>query len=179
MEQDIRLNAQLKSLGKKLFQFRDLIAKLDIPESLPPPPHDRVFWDAFVSKCTSAVTVLKQVHASLTPDMYHLSVYPGDKIWRNPSAVPDLLSIPELPGRTHTSPVAHSQEQVAAWNAALEKANLSLDELTENMNQQPNNSSPKKSASSKPVHDVSNTALISSLLTTKSTDRILASSSRS
>jgi len=179
MEEDIRLNAQLKSLGKKLFQFRDLIAKLDIPESMPPPPHDREFWDVFVSKCTSAVTVLKQVHAALTPDMYHLSVFPGDKIWRTPAAVPDLLSMPEFTIRPQVSPIAHSQEQISEWNTALEEANQSLDEMIDSIKSQ----SSTKSTSKKPDANTSTTTassktldmgMINSLMNSTSRDRTLA-----
>ena len=129
MDEDVRLNSQLKSLGKKLFQFRDLVAKIDIPETLPPPPHDRIFWDTFVKKCCSSVTVLRQVQAALSPDMYHLSVHPGEKVWRNPAAVPDLLGLPERPDRDVPNPFATSGSDVQAWNSILEEANQSLEEL--------------------------------------------------
>ena len=131
MEGDSRLNSQLKTLGKKLFQFRDLVSKMDIPESLPEPPHDRIFWDVFVKKCTSAVTVLKQVQASLTPDLYHLAVHPGTKIWRNPAAVPDLLSMPDLVSCESENPVARSLDEVSAWNSALEEAIAVIEQYTD------------------------------------------------
>ena len=129
MDEDIRLNNQLKSLGKKLFQFRDLVAKIDLPESLPPPPHDKIFWDTFVKKCSAAVTVLRQVQAALTPDMYHLALHPGDKIWRNPSAIPDLLGMPERVEVLVENPLAQSRDQVQQWNTQLESANSALEAL--------------------------------------------------
>ena len=129
MDDDIRLNNQLKSLGKKLFQFRDLVAKIDIPESLPPPPHDKLFWDTFVKKCSAAVTVLRQVQAALTPDMYHLSLHPGEKIWRNPAAIPDLLGMGERIEILVENPMAQSRDEVRQWNAQLEAANSALDSL--------------------------------------------------
>lgn len=129
MDEDVRLNGQLKSLGKKLFQFRDLVAKMDIPETLPDPPYDQLLWETFVKKCSSAVTVLKQVHSALTPDMYHLSVYPVEKIWRNPAAVPELLSVPARKDRPDVTPIARSAAEVQEWNSQLEQANIALEEL--------------------------------------------------
>ena len=127
MEEDPRLVAQLKSLGKKMFQFRDLVAKIEVPGVMPAPPHDRLFWDMFVKKCSSAVIVLKQIQSALTPDMYHLSVYPGEKIWKNPAAVPDLLSVPDLVEPAVAEPIAISRTEVNAWNSALEEANSFLE----------------------------------------------------
>jgi hypothetical protein len=131
MDDDPRLNAQLRALGKKLFQFRELVAKMEIPESVPAPPLDTQAWETFVGKCSSAATVLKQVHAALTPDMYHLSVFPGEKVWQNPAAVPDLLSVPPRAAPQPNNPLARSREEVVAWNTKLEQANMSLEALIE------------------------------------------------
>ena len=128
MDDDTRLNAQLKSLGKKLFQFRDLVSKIDIPESIPPEPHDRIFWETFVKKCTAAMTVIRQIHSALTPDMYHLSIYPGEKIWRNPAAVPDLLGMPEKVECSSMNPIATTPAEINTWNTRLEEANRLLEE---------------------------------------------------
>lgn len=128
MDEDARLNAQLKSLGKKLFQFRDLVSKIEIPECIPPEPHDRVFWETFVKKCSTAMTVLRQVHSALTPDMYHLSVHPGEKIWRNPAAVPDLLGMPERLNNSSLNPIARSSNEINSWNSRLEEAIIVLEE---------------------------------------------------
>lgn len=130
MESDTRLNGQLKSLGKKLFQFRDLVAKLEIPEDLPDPGAAQLFWETFVKKCGAAVTVLRQIQSSLTPDMYHLSVYPSEKIWRTPAAVPDLLSLPEgVTVNPSCVPIAASSEQVQEWNTMLENATFELEQF--------------------------------------------------
>lgn len=131
MDTDAKLNAQLKSLGKKLFQFRDLVAKIDIPESVPPAPHDRIMWDTIVKKYSSAITVLRQVHAALTPDMYHLAVHPGEKVWRNPTAVPDLLGTPERGEASGNHAIVRSREELRVWNTKLEEANSELEALLE------------------------------------------------
>jgi hypothetical protein len=176
MEGDTRLNSQLKTLGKKLFQFRDLVARIDIPEVLPQPPHDKIFWDVFIKKCTSASTVLKQVQAALTPDLYHLAVYPGDKIWRNPSAVPDLLGMPELKSYASLNPVARTIEEVGEWNTALEQAIEALEQFEEGTT----NSIPQLALHRPPalssVDSIQDKERISSLFNFRSTDRVLASS---
>ena len=136
MDEDPRLNAQLRALGKKLFQFRDLVAKMEIPDSVPAPPLDTQSWETFVGKCSSAATVLKQVHAALTPDMYHLSVFPGEKVWPNPAAVPDLLSIPARAAPQTRDPLANSREEVVMWNTKLEQANAALDIILESSGRQ-------------------------------------------
>ena len=175
MEADARLNSQLKTLGKKLFQFRDLVARIDIPDILPPAPHDRVFWDVFIKKCTSASTVLKQVQAALTPDLYHLAVHPGDKIWRNPSAVPDLLGMPDLTVFESPNPVARTIEEVGGWNAALEQAIEAIEQFDDGST----NTLPKLSLhtpSPPPSLDsIQDKEKISSLFNSRSTDRVLAS----
>ena len=132
MDEDTRLTGQLKALGKKMFQFRDLVAKIEIPETVPPSPHDEIFWDSFVKKCSSAVSILKQVQLALSPDMYHLSVYPGEKIWRNPAAVPDLLSMPVEEDIGVLHPIATSREEVTRWNSVLEEANFALETYLNN-----------------------------------------------
>jgi hypothetical protein len=131
MDEDARLHAQLTSLGKKLFQFRELVAKIDIPDKLPESPNDKVFWDTLVKKCSSALTVLRQVHATLTPDMYHLAVFPGEKIWRNPAAVPDLLGMPDRAVLESVSPIARTREEVLQWNAQLDTVLSMLDQVLE------------------------------------------------
>lgn len=131
MEEDARLQAQLRSLGKKMFQFRDLVSKIEIPDTVPPAPYDQIFWDMFVKKCASAMTVLKQVQSALIPDLHHLAVYPGEKIWRNPAAVPDLLGLPEHKERPQADPIAVSRAQIQAWNSVLEQATSSLEEYLE------------------------------------------------
>jgi hypothetical protein len=132
MDQDQRLNSQLRTLGKKLFQFRELVAKIEIPEKLPSSPHDKLFWNSFVTKCSAAVTVLRQVHSALTPDMYHLAVFPGEKIWRNPAAVPDLLGMPERVAFESPEPIACSREEALQWNAKLDEVNTYLESVLEN-----------------------------------------------
>lgn len=131
MDEDARLHAQLTSLGRKLLQFRELVAKIEIPEKLPAPPNDKAFWDLFVKKCSSALTVLRQVHATLTPDMYHLAVFPGEKIWRNPAAVPDLLGMPDRAVLECVDPISRSREEVLLWNAKLDEVLSSLDQVLE------------------------------------------------
>lgn len=131
MDADVKLNAQLKSLGKKLFQFRDLVAKIEIPESVPPPPYDHLMWETIIKKYSSANTVLRQVHAALTPDMYHLAVHPGEKVWRNPSAVPDLLGTPERHDTAEKIPIVHSRGELRSWNSQLEEANSALEAMLE------------------------------------------------
>jgi hypothetical protein len=174
MEGDLRLNSQLKSLGKKLFQFRDLVSKIDIPETLPPPPNDRMFWDVFVKKCASAATVLNQVQAALTPDLYHLAVHPGSRIWRNPAAVPDLLGMPDLVNTDSPNPVASTIEEVMAWNAAIEEALRALEEFEDSHP----STIPKLRNSHLPNTNSPEVAFdkdrISSLFNSKSTDRVLA-----
>ena len=169
MEDDIRLNSQLKSLGKKLFQFRDLVAKIDIPETLPPPPYDRIFWEVFVKKCSSAVTVLRQVQAALTPDMYHLSVHPGDKIWRNPAAVPDLLGMPDSISSDGRQPIVGSPEEVSAWNNTLEEATRALEEYLSSAAPATTRSNPQSSS----LPSVDKSELISSLFASRSSERSL------
>jgi hypothetical protein len=110
---------QLRSLGKKLYQLRDLVARIDIPESLPPPPDDQLFWEMFVKRCSAATTVLKQVQSALTPDMYHFAVHPGEQIWRNPAAVHELLLLPEKRPAQASEPLATSTEEAMDWNRNL------------------------------------------------------------
>ncbi len=177
MESDARLNGQLKSLGKKLFQFRDLVAKIDIPEDLPDPAQAQLFWEAFVKKCGAAVTVLRQIQSSLTPDMYHLSVYPCEKIWRNPAAVPDLLSLPEcLPANPAGVGIAATSEQVHEWNSLLDNATRDLELLVAS-----SLPSLKRSAPSPTVRPVagpsSQDALIVRLFSTTSQQRAAEDSS--
>ena len=174
MEGDQRLNSQLKALGKKLFQFRDLVSKIEIPETLPPPPHDRIFWDVFVKKCTSAATVLRQVQAALTPDLYHLTVTPGSKIWRNPAAVPDLLGMPDLVENDSLYPIAKTIDEVRAWNAVLDDALRALEDFEQSTH--PTLSKPL--SAHLPNSNYPEAALdkerISSLFNSRSTDRVLA-----
>ena len=174
MEGDLRLNSQLKSLGKKLFQFRDLVSKIEIPETLPPPPHDRIFWDVFVKKCTAASTVLRQVQAALTPDLYHLAVYPGSKIWRNPAAVPDLLGMPDLAESDSAYPVARTVEEVMTWNAALEQAIQALERFEQSSSASLPKSLNAHIANSNSPELALDNEKISSLFSSKSTDRVLA-----
>ena len=174
MDDDPRLNAQLRVLGKKLFQFRDLIAKMDIPESIPAPPLDSQFWENFIGKCSSAATVLKQVHSALTPDMYHLSVFPGEKIWQNPAAVPDLLSVPQRLASQPSESIASSREEVVEWNTKLEEANASLESFMESYerSKQELHSAPKLSHKNIPSEDKGPANLMHTLFTTTSRERV-------
>lgn len=174
MDDDVRLNAQLRSLGKKLFQFRDLIAKIEIPESLPPPPLDTKFWESFTGKCSSASTVLKQIHTALTPDMFHLAVFPGEKVWQNPAAVPDLLSVPPRIGIETTDPIASNREEVLRWNTALEQANHVLEDLlsTSDTGNSASEIDSKFSSKFSFVHGEGSTSLIETLLTKTSSQRL-------
>ena len=98
---------------------------------VPPPPYDRMMWDTIVKKYSSSMTVLRQIHAALTPDMYHLAVHPGEKVWRNPAAVPDLLGTPERDVSFESQPIARSREELREWNSQLEEANSALEALLE------------------------------------------------
>jgi hypothetical protein len=172
MDEDTRLNTQLKSLGKKLFQFRDLIAKLEIPETLPPAPHDAQFWESFVTKCSSAVTVLRQVQAALTPDMYHLAVFPGEKVWRNPAAVPDLLGLPERIGTESPNPIASHREEIQAWNTRIDEANRVIGQLLE-FSSLTTISTARTSVKPPPAPaDITGAELITTLFTTTSRERL-------
>jgi hypothetical protein len=176
MDEDIRLNAQLKSLGKKLFQFRDLVAKIEIPDAIPAPPQDAKYWEGFVHKCSSAITVLKQVQAALTPDMYHLAVFPGEKVWRNPAAVPDLLGLPERVSQESQSPLAVSREDVIRWNTSLEEANAAIENLLQGTSEvissnQRQVSSKVSSLGNDSLHDPASRDLIQSLFSSTSRER--------
>jgi hypothetical protein len=177
MEFDARLNAQLKNLGKKLFQFRDLVAKLEIPDELADAEQGRLFWSSFVKKCSAAVTVLRQIQSSLTPDMYHLSVFPSDKIWRDPAAVPDLLSMPDLiPPTPLSSGIATTMDEVHEWNTKLDLASRDLEEFI--ASQPATKRALKPSGNSRPLSTSTLDPLLARLYSTTSEQRVNEDSNR-
>ena len=129
MSDDFRLTNQLKGLGKKIFQFRDMIAKIDIPERFESREHADMFWEVFVAKTSSCVALLKQIETSLTPDLFHLAVHPSDKIWRNPGAVPDLLAMPGV--NSDSEPCGSVNESPFLPPSSLETLSLQVAEVHE------------------------------------------------
>ena len=86
-----KYSSQLRLVGKKVFQLREAIAGNFFD------PSDPNSWPMFLKSALYVTTGLRQIQAGVPAEASVLSIVPSDKIWQNPTAVPDLLKFPGFP----------------------------------------------------------------------------------
>ncbi len=69
MNEDARLNAQLRQLGKKVAQLREIVNNINLKSG-----DERIVWQGTLKYAVNACTVIRQIQSALTPDLYMVRI---------------------------------------------------------------------------------------------------------
>jgi hypothetical protein len=118
-----KYSSALRLLGKKVFQLREAAAG----ELYQGDINDPNAWSFFIKQVLYVTTSLRQVQSGLPADASVLSIVPNDKIWQNPSAVPEMLKILDLPKKTEKCVYKRDNDFFVKMESFSQEAVLNLE----------------------------------------------------
>jgi hypothetical protein len=113
--------SQLRLVGKKVFQLREAVAGNFFD------PNDPNSWPMFLKSALYVTTGLRQIQAGVPAEASVLSIIPSDKIWQNPTAVPELLKFPAFPQTNEKYAQKRDPDFFAEMETYCQEAVMNLD----------------------------------------------------